>query len=692
MPSSSSKERLVAERSALAQRKTPAGARREQPARGGDSARHRSRPTPGCDASAPSPSFPTRSVTLAVALASSVALWAALPPLGWSLLAWVAPLGWLWLFDRRQLDGRHPYRALWLAGFAFWMGTLHWLRLPHWATSFGWVALSIYLGFYLPAFVALSRVAVHRLRLPIVLVAPTVWTGLELLRGHLLGGFTMASLGHSQYLWPTIIQIADLVGAYGVSFVLMFVAACVFRVVWPSPYRRGLVPDQPAATEASETAAVDQPTPSHEPPGSTARQTAETSVAKPVAKSEAGSPVRSTTTTEPTAEQHAARAARHFTESKKRRTGPKPWLRPPQGGRFDWVPLLPLGGMLAAVLIYGVLRQRVVPGEASGPRIGLIQGSIDTELKHDPTQRDRVFREYFELSLRARSERPDLIVWPETMYRDPLIVCDPDAVLPDGATWTIADVRRAERESRRHLGEVARLLKCDLLLGIDTQHYTAHGVDRYNSAVYVRRDGTLVGRYDKTHPVMFGEYIPLADVFPWLYRIAPLAGGIRAGQRAIAFDCRSARLAANICYETVLPQVILRQVRRLARQNREPHALVNLTNSGWYWGSSELDLHLACNVFRAVECRKPLLVAANTGISAWIDGSGRIVRQGPRRATDVIVRDLHLDRRTSLYARLGDWFAGLCLAACIALATIGLTPNGWLRKRLRRNAECEGRC
>jgi apolipoprotein N-acyltransferase len=84
---------------------------------------------------------------------------------------------------------------------------------------------------------------------------------------------------------------------------------------------------------------------------------------------------------------------------------------------------------------------------------------------------------------------------------------------------------------------------------------------------------------------------------------------------------------------------------------------VNVTNDGWFWGSSELDLHLICGVFRAVECRKPLVIAANTGFSAWIDSDGRIVRQGKRRAEDVIIATPQPDLRRSLYLAYGDVFA-----------------------------------
>ena len=103
----------------------------------------------------------------------------------------------------------------------------------------------------------------------------------------------------------------------------------------------------------------------------------------------------------------------------------------------------------------------------------------------------------------------------------------------------------------------------------------------------------------------------------------------------------------------------------------EPDVLVNLTNDGWFWGSSELDLHLMCGVFRAVECRKPLLIAANTGFSAVVDADGRILRQGPRRDTAVLVDEVKFDNRRSTYVRFGDWGAGLCLLFGLSTAVVG---------------------
>lgn len=544
-------------------------------------------------------------------MAGAVLLWAALPPLDLWPLAWIAPIPWIWLIRRPQLDGRRPYAALAAAGFCFWMAALHWLRLPHPATSIGWVAISLYFAVYLPAFVGLARVAVHRLRVPVILAAPVVWTGLELARAHLLTGMTMGSLGYSQYRWIALIQLSDLGGMYGVSFVVMFVAASLARII------------------------------------------------------------------------------------------------PSDGRRRAFRPLLPAAAAIAAALLYGHVRI-AANTTAPGPKIALIQGSIDIEMRHDPGMKDRIFQEYFDLSRRAVEEHPDvdLIVWPETMFLDPLVTFDADTRRPADAEGTDEDFRRwlhrAAEDSALSIKRMAEALGTPLLLGIDRRHFAADRQCCFNSAVYVARDGRVLDRYDKMHLVMFGEYVPFADRFSWLQGLTPLPISISAGRRPAAFELRASqagwdgsctavpgasgtgrqsncrpnnvcRISPNICFETVLPHVTRRQVNTLAAEGREPDILVNLTNDGWFWGSSELDMHLICGVFRAVECRKPLLIAANTGFSAWIDSDGRIREQGPRREKKVILARPRLDQhRGSWYLKHGDRFAGVCLTGCVLFGLVGL--------------------
>lgn len=573
----------------------------------------------------------------------SILLWASFPPLDLWPLAWLAPIPWVLLIRRDQLGGRRPYAVLALAGFAFWMGVLHFIRLPHWATSIGWVALSFYFAFYLPVFVALSRVAVHRCRVPVILAAPIVWTGLELLRGHLLTGMSMACLGHTQYRWIDLIQLSDLAGAYGVSFVVMFVAASLARIV---PCEQSLP------------------------------------IAPPLQQ-----------------------------QGKLRRVASILW------------PLLPAAAVLLAVLLYGhhrIATNSTIPG----PRIALIQGSIDVELFDDAdsetmiqNRREQIFHEYLQLSRDAvhSGRRLDLLVWPESMFPGSLLTYDPKATKPSWYKKSEADFHKLLEESAKAgpetMAALAKHLDVPLLLGSNRNHIGVDGEKCYTSAVYVGRDGKIVGQYDKVHLVMFGEYMPFVEYAPWLQHFTPLTGSATPGKGPVAFDlpvggadipvCPSAgvkagrqeclphsafRIAPSICYESVLSQVIRGQVNALAAEGREPDVLVNITNDGWFWGSSELDLHLTCAVFRAVECRKPFLVAANTGFSASIDSDGRILQQGPRRAKGVIIAEPRLDRhRRSWYLAHGDWFAGVCLAVCALLAAV--VPCTSLRGRLRRKSK-----
>ena len=512
-----------------------------------------------------------------MALAGQVLYWAALPPLELAPLAWLAAVPWVLLIRRDALAGRRPYLALWLSSFIFHLAAFYWVTLPHWATTFGWLALSFYLALYFPLFVGLCRVAVHRFRIAPLVAAPVVWVGLELARAHLLTGFGMGALSHTQYRWPAVLQISDLFGAYGVSFLIVLVGAALAQML--------------------------------------------------------------------------------------------PW----ESARRSWWPAVPLAVALGCALAYGSWRTSQQTTHA-GPKVALIQGSIDIEMKHDPKQGQQIFDEYFGLSGKAVREHADLdlIVWPETMFRYPWFTFDKDFVPPADAGWTPAEL---EARSHKAVEQTVVPLGVAMLLGIDAMHESSAGAERYNSALFFDRTSRLLGRYAKTHIVPFGEYVPFADTFPWLYRLTPLPGGINRGAGPESVMVGKASYAPSICYENTIPHFIRGQVVQLRAQDREPDILVNLTNDGWFWGSSELDMHLACAVFRAIECRKPSLIAANTGFSAWIDSNGRIKAQGRRRLTDVIVATPEIDQRRSPYLDYGDVPAGLCLLATLALAIVGISDR-----------------
>lgn len=166
---------------------------------------------------------------LGVSSASMILLWAAFTPLDWAPLAFVAlvPLAML---ARIGVRPRRSLAALWSAAFIWSMVTLHWLRLGHPAMIVAQGALSVYMALYFPVFVVLSGRMV-RSRIPVWLAVPLAWTALEFARAHIMTGFSWYYLGHTQYRWTSLVQISDLTGAWGVSFIVALSSGAIAAMI-----------------------------------------------------------------------------------------------------------------------------------------------------------------------------------------------------------------------------------------------------------------------------------------------------------------------------------------------------------------------------------------------------------------------------------------------------------------------------
>ncbi len=163
---------------------------------------------------------------------------------------------------------------------------------------------------------------------------------------------------------------------------------------------------------------------------------------------------------------------------------------------------------------------------------------------------------------------------------------------------------------------------------------------------------------------MFGEYIPLGPMLKWLGDMFGLSGAT-PGDEAKCFEVNGARLAPNICFESVMSRFVSGQVRALAKRGQSPDVLVNLTNDAWFRGSSILDHHLSCSILCAVENRRPMLVAANSGISAEIDGSGRVLQKTDRFAVAGIWARPLADGRSGLVQSAGYPLGWFCVFSII---------------------------
>lgn len=548
-------------------------------------------------------------------MTTAILMWASFTPLDWGPLAWVALVPLMQLV-RVQRPTSAMYRMIYLGGVVFWLTTMQWLRLGHPAMYVALVAASLYFAVYFPLFVGLSRVGYWKLKLPLPVVAPIVWVGLELLRAHVMTGFSWYYLGHSQYRWIELIQVSDLVGGYGVSFVIAVVSAGAAELV-PASWLKWAKLSPPLEE-----------------------------------KSPLFAPVRR--------------------------------------------PLLRAGlclAVLASTLSYGYYRRSQAEFKP-GPRVSLIQGNVTSSVKHDPNDFPLIQQQHEILTGHAVLERPDLIVWPETMFRWPLFEAtkglsdnDIQKAHPDLPVATLRNLKVVSR-----LVALSQMARAGLVIGLETITADAKAVNTYNSAAFIDPEhADVVGRYDKMHRVIFGEYIPLVETFPFLRHFTPYPEGfgLSKGHGVAVFKHKGYRFAPVICFEDTVPHLVRGLVEATTEQTPEGPKkidfLVNLTNDGWFHGSSELDQHLITAAFRSVECRTPMVRAVNTGISAFIDGDGVIRKRavnpdnGLSKQVEAVVTDyVALDNRSSPYVRCGDWFGGSCAGICVFLAMFGLGAR-WRR-------------
>src|SRR5271165_2034034 len=145
---------------------------------------------------------------LAAGIASGLILWTTFPPLEWNGLAWVALVPLFWLAIQREVRWK-AYLGAWLGGIVFWLLALEWLQLLDVGGYTGWSAMVLVFSLWWPLFLAVTRLAVFRLRIPLILAAPVVWVGIEYGRAYFLSGFPWYYLAHSQFRRVYLIQIAD---------------------------------------------------------------------------------------------------------------------------------------------------------------------------------------------------------------------------------------------------------------------------------------------------------------------------------------------------------------------------------------------------------------------------------------------------------------------------------------------------
>ncbi len=302
-----------------------------------------------------------------------------------------------------------------------------------------------------------------------------------------------------------------------------------------------------------------------------------------------------------------------------------------------------------AVFLYGhqtIKATQSVAAQAKTLEVAVIQGNIDQTIKWNPAYQADTVDIYSTLTESAATDETDLVVWPESSM--------PFYFLTPGSTYLSAQVLKT-----------ARLAKAFLLVGSMSYDRGQESTIFYNSAYLVDPEGVSQGKYDKVHLVPWGEYIPLKKWLSFLGKIVEQVSDFSSGETGKSLAANGKNIGVLICYEIIFPKLAREQALKGA------NLLVTITNDAWFGNSSAPRQHFSMAVFRAVENKRAVARAANTGISGFIGPTGRILGVTPLFKRTSLAADLPLMEITTFYTRRGDLFAGACLAIAFAALLFG---------------------
>ena len=318
------------------------------------------------------------------------------------------------------------------------------------------------------------------------------------------------------------------------------------------------------------------------------------------------------------------------------RRGRKPWIAPATA-------LL----LLAAMGIFGAVRLSLHPTTTvANVKLRIMQPNLQQDVRFNYAAKAEVMQKYLTLSDRASGPQStgvrdaSILIWPESAFpffltREADAMAQIAELLPKGTVLITGSVRAPD------LPPGTRITRA------------------YNSIYVIDHDGSVLSVYDKLHLVPFGEYLPFQDWMEKLgfVQLTKVQGGFIPGVHRHTMEVPNApRMLPLICYEAAFPGDVVERGDR-------PGWIVNLTNDGWFGISTGPYQHLQQARLRAIEEGLPLVRAANTGISAVIDPSGRIVAQLGLGIEGVLDSALPSALPPTIYARIGDGPTALVVIA-----------------------------
>ncbi len=288
----------------------------------------------------------------------------------------------------------------------------------------------------------------------------------------------------------------------------------------------------------------------------------------------------------------------------------------------------------------GVVASKLIPRPQVGPTYtaALVQPNISQEMRWSDASLMDIFQRMMEMTHDAVRSGATIIIWPES---------------------TVPLSYATTNFFREAIEALSRESAVDIILGsVAEDPASRNGL--WNAAFLVS-GGRTIGHYDKIRLVPFGEYVPLRRMLFFAHKLVHEVGNFEFGAKETPL-VGLLRYGPAICYEIVFPQIPRTQVVHGA------DVLVTITNDAWYDGTSAPRQHLNQARLRSIETDRYLLRAGTTGISAFIDPTGRIVGELAMNRQGIVYAHFQPRHSTTLYVRFGDWFAWIaCTVTLLAV-------------------------
>jgi apolipoprotein N-acyltransferase len=266
-------------------------------------------------------------------------------------------------------------------------------------------------------------------------------------------------------------------------------------------------------------------------------------------------------------------------------------------------------------------------------KVALVQGNVMPDEKWDAQNEAMNVMLYEELSREALKFKPDLFVWPETAM--PLYILQTP-------------------HYHEYLQTLVDSLKIPVLTGLP--YYDFDTEEKWNAAGLLLPNQTDVKVYKKIHLVPFGEAFPLDEIFPSLRKIEMGQANWDEGKEVVIFNPKVLPpFNVAICFESIFPDLIRKFVVKGSQ------FIVVITNDVWFGPKSSPIQHAMISAMRAIEFHKPVVRAANTGISMIIDQFGRVVSKTSTFKKTVLTGSIFPNEKNTFFARFGNIFSFLCL-------------------------------